>query len=128
MENNETYPVNSIEEFLEAFSDKQPLIYNLICNNLVVVEFTKDKIIFAEKTPTPKKLLNNIEDKTIELFGYKIQILLKDVQINAKTISEQQEEENNSKITAFLESSDYKLIKEIFPKAKIANVSNIKNN
>jgi len=73
-------------------------------------------------------LLNNIEDKTIELFGYKIQILLKDVQINAKTISEQQEEENNSKITAFLESSDYKLIKEIFPKAEITNVTNIKEN
>ncbi len=71
-------------------------------------------------------MLNNIEDKTIELFGYKIQIIVKDVQINAKTISEQQEEENNSRITAFLESSDYKLIKEIFPEAEITNVSKIK--
>jgi len=120
--------VNNFDDFVEIFKLKEPLIYSLLRNNIVLDNYQPNKISLIEKIKLPNNFAQLITDKTKEILGsfWAIKIL-PNIDTKLDSIEEQECKDNTQKILKFSASTEFQEIKNIFPEVEVVNVEKIKH-
>lgn len=119
--------MDNFDDFIEIFKLKEPLIYSLLRNNIVLDNYQPNKISLIEKIKLPNNFSQLITDKTKEILGnfWAIKII-SNIDTKLDSIEEKECKDNAQKILKFSASNEFQEIKNLFPKAEVIGVEKIK--
>ena len=111
----------NFKEFVDNFASSEPLLYNLLRNNVSVLEYRKYKITISEKIKLPDDFVKLIKIASKNMYGNAWQIIISnDKIIKLDSLEEQDQKIMQQEINNFKQSNDFIAIKKIFPNAKIS--------
>lgn len=109
---------------MDIFNPQEPLIFNLLRNNVTLVNYTPGEIILAEKIPLPDHFIRLIKEKTNKIFNTPWNIIINksDSKIDSNSLEEHDDEKKQIEIKNFTSSEEFKQIQTAFPNASITDV------
>jgi len=113
---NELTPLS----FVESFKAEEPLLYNLLRDNVVITELTDTVITLTEKVALPTNFSKQLGDKAEKVLNKRWHITInKTLNDDSDTIAETEEKITATNIASFKGSSDFQKIQELFPEAEV---------
>jgi hypothetical protein len=98
----------------------EPLLYNLLRNNVSVLDYKKYYITIIEQIKLPDDFVKLIKVASQKMYGKAWQIIISnDKAKKLESLEEKDQKIMQQEIDSFLQSDDFIAIKKIFPKAEI---------
>ncbi len=107
-------------EFVEIFKTNEPIIYNLLKNNLVATNFSQNSLELLEKITIPDHFKKLLQEKTKKFLGDDFALIIKKTNDqNIATIADKETGIEKNLLAELEQSEDFAKIKEELPKAEI---------